>query len=174
MELLVALAILSILAVLALAGFVSYVQRSKTAEATGNLNELYQAAAALYARHTGAPGAPQGLGAHVVTNCIVPPNPISPSNPTPSKQRFPGGPSFTLMGHAISDYVYYGYGIDSVAPGPGMGCGYLASTAELYTFFARGDLDGDGTLSRFELACGSDADDTLYHARGFHIVNEFE
>jgi hypothetical protein len=43
----------------------------------------------------------------------------------------------------------------------------------LYTFYAFGDLDGDGVQSTFELAAGSNADNEPYHS-GFYIVNELE
>lgn len=174
-ELLVAVAIISILAALAIPGFAVYLRRSKSSEATGNINEMFQNATALYARHTGATGAAQGLGALVVTNCITPPNPLSPANPGPNKQKFPGGTAFQMMDFTIADYVYYGYAIESVgSAGNQLTCGFIAGTQNLYTFVAEGDLDGDGILSRFELAAGSDQDDTLYHARGFHILREIE
>ena len=39
-------------------------------------------------------------------------------------------------------------------------------------YSAEGDLDGDSTFSTFELATSTDADNSLYHARGFYIMNE--
>lgn len=173
-ELLTVVAILGVLASIAIPGFLLYLRRAKTSEATGNINELFQNGAALYARHTGADGAVQGLNAAIVTNCVAPSNPLSPANPGPEKQKFPGGPGFKLIDFTIADYVYYGYEMVSVGTGPGLSCGYTAGTQSLYTFRARGDLDGDGLQSLIELAAGSDTDDTLYHARGFHIVNEIE
>jgi hypothetical protein len=52
-------------------------------------------------------------------------------------------------------------------------CGNMINTAQ-YTFHAIGDLDGDGSLSTFELAAGSDGSNNLYRAPGFYIVNELE
>ena len=39
---------------------------------------------------------------------------------------------------------------------------------------ANGDLDGDTTLSTFEMAVGSDGTNTLYHSRGFYVSDEME
>ena len=174
-ELLVVVAILGVLASIAIPSFLLYARRARAAEATSNLNELFQTASALYSRHTGADGAIQGIGAQVVTNCVAPSTPLSPANPGVNKQKFPGGGGFKLMDFTIADYVYFGYAIESAAGvAPGLTCGFPAGTPNLYTFVAQADLDGDAILSRFELAAGSDAEDTLYHARGFHIVNETE
>jgi hypothetical protein len=49
----------------------------------------------------------------------------------------------------------------------------MINTAQ-YTFHAIGDLDGDGSMSTFELAAGSDGSNNLYRAPGFYIVNELE
>jgi hypothetical protein len=43
-----------------------------------------------------------------------------------------------------------------------------------YTLQAQGDLDGDGSLSTFELAAGSDSSNNLMRAPGFYIINEME
>ena len=45
---------------------------------------------------------------------------------------------------------------------------------DLYTFTAHGDLNGNGVWSRFEMAAGTDSDNTLYHARGVWIGDETE
>jgi type IV pilus assembly protein PilE len=173
-EAMIALAIVMVLTALAYPTFTLFVRRAKTGEATSNLNEMFQTAAALYARHTGAQGAEQGLGAQIVTNCIVPATPLSPATPKPYKQRFTGGGGFDMMQFTIADYVYFGYEIRSVGTSGGLTCGFPAGTQNLYTFVARADLDDDGILSSFELAAGSDPEDTLYHARGFHMENETE
>ena len=36
-------------------------------------------------------------------------------------------------------------------------CEHSANSSGLYTFYAHGDLDSDGTVSTFELAAGTDA-----------------
>jgi hypothetical protein len=72
----------------------------------------------------------------------------------------------------VADLVYYSYGL---ASGSGVGqCNHGPSETNLYTFFANGDLDGDGIYSTYELAAGSDASNVMYHARGFHVIDELE
>ena len=73
------------------------------------------------------------------------------------------------LGFKIADYVYFGYEFDSATPG----CNKAKNT-DVYTFRAQGDLDDDGTNSTFELATTVHTDMTLYHARGFYIINEVE
>ena len=51
---------------------------------------------------------------------------------------------------------------------------WTANSQTVYTFAANGDLDGDGTKSIFELAAGTDKDTTLFHSKGFYIINEIE
>jgi hypothetical protein len=91
--------------------------------------------------------------------------------PTPgaSKKAFAAKANATALGFSIADYVYFGYGITGTSK-----CGWAADASNVYTFFANGDLDGDNIQSTFELAAGTDKDDTLYHAKGFYIINEIE
>jgi len=73
----------------------------------------------------------------------------------------------------ISDYVYFGYSLISSAGSP-VECSTPPSTPGLYTMMANGDLDGDSTLSTYEMAVGSDVHNTLFHARGFYISSPIE
>lgn len=171
MELMVVVAILGVLAAIAIPMFTSYVRRSKTSEAVSQLGNLYRSASALYVQHNANERA---VNASVVTNCITGSAARMPATPNENKQKFLSQGGFLLMPHNISDYVYYGYTIISVGDPGRLTCGYPASTTELYTFLAEGDLDGDGLFSRFEVAVGSDGSDQLYHARGFYIVAETE
>jgi prepilin-type N-terminal cleavage/methylation domain-containing protein len=165
-ELMVVVAILSIVATLAIAAFNGYVRRSKIAEATGNLNQLFKSASAYYVtERTG-----QGLTTSTLGACTVPSESRNPDNPGLTKQRYTPGTSAQAIGFSIADYVYFGYGLIS----GGSHCGWLANTGGVYTLFANGDVDGDDIESTFELAVGSDDTNTLYHARGFLIVNETE
>lgn len=166
-ELMIVVAILGILAALAIPAFIGYVRRSKTSEATGNLNALFKSAASYMAAERAAQG--MGAGATTSTYCTVPTEAVTPT-PNANKQAYTAGTSATALGFSIADYVYFGYGI-TAASGK---CGWTASQTDVYTFVANGDLDGDGIKSQFELAAGTDKDTVLFHSKGFYIINEIE
>lgn len=167
-ELMIVVAILGILAALAIPAFIGYVRRSKTSEATGNLNSLFKSAASYLA----AERTTQGMNASTSTYCVVGSDGLNPSDPGASKQAYVAQTNAQSLGFSIADFVYFGYGITSgQATG---GCGTQANNQNVYTFFANGDLDGDNTNSTFELAAGTDGDTSLYHAKGFFIANEIE
>ncbi len=165
-ELMIVVAILGILAALAIPAFVGYVRRSKTAEATGNLNELFKSSASYYNQErTG-----EGLTASTSGHCTVDSAPLTPANPDGAKQRYGSGTSTQALGFSIADYIYFGYGLISSSAQ----CDNSSENTSIYTAYAEGDLDSDETNSRFELAIGSDSENELYHARGFYIQNEIE
>jgi len=153
------------LAALAIPAFIGYVRRSKTSEATGNVNSIFKAAAS----YMSVERTTRGMSASTASYCAVGNEALNPTTPSKDKQRYLPATDAQSLGFSVADYVYYGYGFTS----SGAGCGKLANTS-VYTFFAEGDLDSDGTGSRFELAAGTDNEITLYHARGFYIVNEIE
>jgi len=172
-ELMIVVAILGILAALAIPAFISYLRRSKTGEASGNLNAAFKNAATYYSLERVG----KGLADNTMnTSCTVGQMTNNPTAPASSKQAFlVTEVNAAALGFKISDYVYYSYAIDSGAGGTAASaCGNASNTDSLYTFRAQGDLDGDGTLSTFELAVGTDADNQLYHARGIYIDNELE
>lgn len=170
-ELMIVVAILGILAALAIPAFIGYVRRSKTSEATGNVNSIFKSAASYMAvERTG-----QGVDADTAGFCIVGTSTMNPSNPGKDKVQYVPSANAKALGFSIADYVYYGYGFDSTATSTTDGeCGITPNQTSVYTFYAQGDLDGDGVNSTFELAAGTDSEITLYHARGFYIVNEIE
>jgi type IV pilus assembly protein PilA len=166
-ELMIVVAILGILAALAIPAFIGYIRRSKTSEATGNLNSLFKSAASYMAsERTG-----QGIATDTRTYCTVGTDAVTPT-PTANKQQYSPGTNAQALGFSIADFVYFGYGI-SAAQATGV-CGWGANQTSVYTFVAQGDLDSDQTFSTFELAAGTDKDSTLYHAKGFYINNEIE
>jgi type IV pilus assembly protein PilA len=168
-ELMIVVAILGILAALAIPAFIGYVRRSKTAEATGNLNSLFKSSASYMAAERSGQG--MAASATTATFCSVGSDTVTPT-PGAGKKQFSAKPNAQALGFSIADYVYFGYGITGgAATGK---CGWAANSTNVYTFFANGDLDGDSILSTFELAAGTDKDNTLYHAKGFYVVNEIE
>jgi type IV pilus assembly protein PilA len=164
-ELMIVVAILGILAALAIPAFIGYVRRSKTSEATGNLNSLFKSAASYFSQERSG----RGVSAGVSSYCTVGNDTIVPSNPGSDKLQYAPGTNASALGFKIADYVYFGYGIQDATNT----CNNAANAA-VYTFVANGDLDGDNINSTFELATQVDPDMTLYHSRGFYIVSEIE
>jgi len=170
-ELMVVVAILGVLAAIAVPSFIGYVRRSRTAEAVQTLGSLYTSAASLYvAEHAG-----RHVTSTVVTACVAEPATLSPAIPGAAKQRFTGGAGFDQLAFKITDFVFYGYGISSVGQPGGITCfSNSAVVSNVYTFYARGDLDADGTQSTFELSVGSNGAHQLYHARGMYVARDSE
>jgi type II secretory pathway pseudopilin PulG len=159
----IVVAILGILSALAIPAFIGYVRRSKTAEATANLGTMFKLAASYMGQEYSGRGTATLTGSY----CSVGSDPLTPV-PSSTKQEFTAGANARALGFSIADYVYFGYGLIGTNQ-----CGW-SSTADIYTFFAQGDLDGDGVRSTFELAAGTDDSRTLRHARGIFIANESE
>jgi prepilin-type N-terminal cleavage/methylation domain-containing protein len=167
-ELMITIAILGILAALAIPAFSAYVARSKTSEASGNINVMFKSAATYYTRDL----AGESMTATVTGHCVVGHAAAEPSTPSKDKKLFTADSNLRALSFHIADYVYFSYGLTST--GANSSCGHDANTQNLYTFWARGNLDNDLVLSTFELAAGTDAENTLYHARGLYIANETE
>jgi prepilin-type N-terminal cleavage/methylation domain-containing protein len=183
-ELMIVVAIIGILAALAIPAFVGYIRRSKTAEASTNVRNLFIGAASYYQSETWARGL-VGVGggggmAAASVYCTVP-NAQTSNTPGASKTQLDfetveaasfagmGGTGGAGVGWSVADPVYYRYHILNSTNV----CGNMINTPQ-YTFQAQGDLDGDGTISTFELAAGSDSSNNLMRAPGFYIINELE
>lgn len=166
-ELMIVVAILGVLAALAIPTLTSYVARSKSSEATANLNMLFKSAASYYVGSTSG----RVLVSSVTGNCTVEDSTPEPATPSGQKQPFvsAGDRALEALNIRISDYVYFSYGIRGV----GESCGHGANEV-LYTLYANGDLDEDGVMSTFELAVDTDADNLMRHARGIYIAKDAE
>ncbi|MFI5305811.1 MAG: type IV pilin protein [Polyangiales bacterium] len=168
-ELMITIAILGIIAALAIPALGSYVARSKTAEVSANLNQMFKSASAYYMGDLSG----KGVTSSVTGYCIVGSAGPVPATPNNTKQQFlQTDGNFNAIHFSVADYVYFSYGLTSAVPSGGR-CSNPSATAT-YTFYANGDLDGDTILSTFELAVNSDASNQLYHGRGFYVANEIE
>lgn len=169
--LIIVLVVLAVLAVpcigsvvaIGIPSFHNYVQRSKTQEASAQLTTLFRLSASYYeTEHIGPNG-------ELLTACAVGSGRTS-NTPGPQKTVIdvePGSP-FEALGWSALDPIYYQYEIVGVG-----GCGH-GPGENLYTFRAHGDLDGDGVRSLFELAAGTDAQNTLLRVPGVYRENELE
>jgi prepilin-type N-terminal cleavage/methylation domain-containing protein len=168
-ELMVAVAIIGILAATAIPVFAGMVNRSKTGEVSSNLASMFKLSAAYYAseRSTG-----QGFGTNHSGFCILDDAGPVPVQALPTKQAFTADASFRSLGFTLADFTYFSYGI--VSKNAASSCGNLPNTPDLYTFYAHGDLDGDGVESTFELAAGSDGSNVLMHSRAVAAAHETE
>jgi type IV pilus assembly protein PilA len=163
-ELMIVVAILGILAALAIPAFIGYIRRSKTAEATGNLNSMFKSAASYFSQER----ATQAVSASTSTYCTVAADTrLEPTTPSSDKKPFTATNSMNALGFSIADFVYFGYKIADSSDK----CN--TTSGVVYTFHAEGDLDADSSFSTFELATEV-SDGTLRHSRGFYIVNETE
>ena len=118
--------VVGILAAVAIPAFINYTNKAKAAEAEGNVRSLQQSVVAFCLEQGRLPDAA---------------GPV-PSVPGKAKQvgDFASDPVFALIGFQPLDPVYYSYRIERPD----------GNTAVLV---ARGDLDGDGIQSRYEVSC---------------------
>lgn len=167
-ELMLVVGIMGVMSAIAIPSFAGMIKRSKSAEVAGHLNAMFKNAASYYVAERSS----QGQGASVAGHCIVQDGAPSPAQPGRNKQRFEADAAFRALGFSIADTVYFSYGL--FAKGGTGGCGHGPNAPELYTFYAHGDLDENLAMSTFELATGSDAENTLMHAVGLHIERDTE
>ena len=128
-------AVCGILAAIAIPSFIGYVRRAKTAEARANLSAIAMGVTTAYERErVGADGT-------LVTRVLPPSAPRTPATASSERRMWPAAsdPGWSELGFAPPDPIYYSY--EYVRDPDGRG----------FVARAYGDLDGDGTESRFEL-----------------------
>jgi type II secretory pathway pseudopilin PulG len=159
LELINLISLAAVLITLGMVGLARYTRNSKTAEAVSSVGAIAQHAAAYYDSSEAHP--PPGFteeSAHVLRR--FPPSSASsiPADPDIIRgakyQSAPGDwavAPWRDLGFSIQQPQYYMYSFESQGVGPS------ASAAVT----AHGDLDGDGTLSRYRLSI---APDSAFHA----------
>jgi Tfp pilus assembly protein PilE len=163
----IVVAILGVLAAVAVPSFINYLRRAKTAEAKEMLHSLFGQAASYYYPERAA----QGIAGQHTAGCTVDPT-DNAVTPNALKQRGDyAAASWRSLGFT-HEFSYYRLEITTHA-GAGQ-CQNAANTPDMYTLRAVGDLDDDGTTSRFEVAVASDGENELYRSRGFFVQNETE
>lgn len=168
-ELMIVVAILGVLSSLAVPAFSTFVRRSRTATIAPTLQSIYVSASSYYVSElTG-----RGTDAVTVTNCISGPA-MSAWTPSEDKHMWDPvtGDGFRTIGFTIADMIYFTYELDTF--GLPSTCAMPSNNPTTYVFRARGDLDGDGILSTFEVAVGTDGDNALYRGAGMWTSNELE
>ncbi|MBN2193953.1 MAG: prepilin-type N-terminal cleavage/methylation domain-containing protein [Polyangiaceae bacterium] len=158
-ELMIVVAIIGVLAALAIYGVRQYLFNAKTAEAKEGLGRMSKDAAAAF-NSEGMPGAVVALTKTATRSariCMGTTTVIPTSNQIAGK-KYQSSPTdwttvgdkdtgFQCLGFMMNDPQYYQYGYTSTCATVSA-CG-AADAA--FTTLARGDLDGDATLSTFNM-----------------------
>lgn len=144
-ELMIVVAIIGVLAALAIYGVSRYLKHSKTAEATRNLGSIETGSKNQFQQETDTSGL--GTGPFVHQFCPVE-APVPATPPKAAKTKLDPTTwttaGWTCLKFSINEPQFYAYSYTSAGTG----------TAALYTAVAEGDLDGNGTTSRFQLNGG--------------------
>lgn len=172
-ELMIVVAIIGVLAAIAIPAFINYVKRSRTSEVGYNLKSLYTGAASYYQEERWGRGTVAASSMAIANvNCAV--GGAAPtyaaSNAKVRVDWSSEAASYGAVGFESADPLYYEYHIVRAASN----CMNAANDPRIYTFRAIGDLDADGTRSTFEIAVGSNGDNTLHRAPGIFRRDELE
>lgn len=155
-ELMIVVAIIGILAAIAIPAFIKYVKQSKTSEAGLNLKTMADGAAAYYqVDHYTTAGLPVSEKQFPTNNGDFNNTNVS-SHPTAVPKGTKAAQNLTVWGNdpwkslkfSVSKAHYYRYSYRSTN---------AANAADNFSSFAEGDLDADGTTSKFRLHGNSDA-----------------
>lgn len=133
--------ILGVLAVLAFYGVRKYIANAKQAEARSSIRMMSAEAQAAYEARLDADGDDRDPGRHLCPSASTPVpadvRQIAGMKYQSSPLEWTDDPGFSCLGFAQSGPQYYQYDYESTPAG--------------FTAIARGDLDGDGVLSTFEI-----------------------
>ena len=152
-ELMIVVAIVGILAALAIYGVRKYMANAKTAEARNGIGQMGKDAITAYFKEGMAPtvmtlGTSTGVMNKICDGANVAEVPSSSASIAAKKyQSAPNDwASWDCIHFSMNDPQYYMYDYISTTD--------LTSTAATFTCQARGDLDGDSTLSSFTILGG--------------------
>jgi len=155
-ELMIVVAIVGVLAALAIYGVRKYIANAKTAEARNSLGQIQKDAQSAYARE-GMAGTVLAVGTTAgVSNvlCAKATAAVPSSKGSIAGKKYQSDPTewsvdaatankgFSCLKFSMAEPQYFMYSWDST------GTGVAGAT---YTAKAQGDLNGDGTLSTFEI-----------------------
>ncbi len=161
-ELMIVVAIIGVLAALAIYGVRKYIANSKTAEARNSLGQLGKDAASAFDREqmSGNVLALQGSTAVLHGLCGPASNTVPSGSGKIKGMKYQSSPAEWNTGDANNGWKCLRFTMDQ----PQYYMYKYASTTGSFQAIANGDLNGDGTLSTFEL------DGTVDSATGGKIV----
>jgi prepilin-type N-terminal cleavage/methylation domain-containing protein len=171
LEMVTAVSVVGMLLAIALPTLGRTIRVSKVSEASEQLERLYQAAAAYYAE-------PRDVGDTRMAHCLPAPAGPTPEAPSASPVAVDfahasaaSAATWTALQFAPEQPLRYRY---SYLPGVS-GCALtMPSGASTLVLRAEGDLDGDGTYSRFERRAQIQAGGDLLAEPVLHIENRME
>jgi len=178
-ELMIVVVIIGVLAMVAVPAFIRFVRRSKTSEAASLLGGLYDGAQTYYQTEQWTQGLLTGGGSRSASvHCTVPSattgnvvDGAAGESKSDVSSAVAASLTFSAINFSVSAPIYYRYDVTASPATSTCGVGTLQS---VYTFSANGNLDGDDDLSLFEMAVGTNEENTLYHAPGLYRFQELE
>lgn len=168
----IGVSILGIVLAVFIPTFVRKLRTSKIAEASEQLEALYQASAAYYQTAQRIPGRSSRISCLPERAGPAPPMPsASPTEVDFSAPSTPGWVTWKALGFQPRYEVRYSYRFEPAAAG----CDLAAPpNAALLRLRAEGDLDGDGARSTFEREAVPNARGELVPRGVLHIIDRVE